>query len=193
MTLQEKYLILYRSYETLLRDAGKDPRLVEQEYETSNPGHAARLRMCRLFRNYLTHENDPGFLEPNDRMMDFLSGIVTELQIQGDSVKKHTKPAGNYIFEDSMKCGDVLAKMIGAKTDIAVRHSKTGYDLCSIHDILALYMASKASKLAAAKALRTKVIIAAPTDKFTGLDSSRVTICTVDGTPEGKLVGYVKF
>ena len=193
MTVQESYLTLYKSYENALRDQGRDPRQVETDYESSDPSKAARLRMCRLFRNYLAHENDPGFLMPSDKMLDFLEKEVFDLKVQNDSVKQHTKPAGSYIFEDTMKCGDVLAKLVSTKQVAAIRHGKTGYDLCAWTDILALYMASKASKLAAFKPLRTKIVFAAPTDKFAALDSGRITICTSDGTPDGKVAGVVKF
>lgn len=193
MTVQENYLTLYKSYENALRDMGLDPRQVETDLETSNPSKAARIRMCRLFRNYLAHENDPGFLMPSDKMLDFLSKEVFDLKVKNDSVKQHVKPAGNYIFEDSMKCSDVLAKMGSSKIPVIIRHSKSGYDLCNWSDILALYFSSKTAKLSVAKAIRSKPVFVAPTDKFAELDPARVTICTADGTPDGKVVGVVKF
>lgn len=192
LTAQENYLTLYKSYETALRDLGRDPRQVETDFETSDPSRAARLRMCRLFRNYLSHENDPGFLSPSDKMLAFLSQEVFDLKIQNDSVKQHLKPAGNYIFEDSVKCSDVLTKLGSTKALIVVRHSKSGYDLCNWYDILTAYLASKPAKLAVVKAIRQKPVFVQPVDKFSELDSSRVTICTSDGTPDGRLIGFVK-
>ena len=192
MTAQESYLTLYKSYENALRDLGRDPRQVEADYETSDPGKAARLRMCRQFRNYLAHEDDPGFLIASDRMTDFLTKEVFDLKVQNDSVKQHTKPAGNYIFEDTVKCGDVLAKLVSTKQVYVIRHSKTGYDICSLYDIMALYMSSKAAKMAVVKSVRMKPVFVAPTDKFVDLDPSKIHICTADGTADGKLVGVVK-
>lgn len=192
MTAQESYLTLYKSYENALRDLGMDPRQVETDLETTDPSKAARLRMCRLFRNYLAHENDPGFLVPSDRMTDFLEREVFDLKVRNDSVKQHTKPAGSYIFEDTAKCADVLAKLVSTKQSFVIRHSKSGYDICSLYDIMALYLSSKAAKMSVVKAARMKPVFAAPTDKFAELDPSKITICTADGKPDGKLIGVVK-
>lgn len=193
MTVQERYLTVYKAYENALRDAGKDPRQVETDLETSDPARAARLRMCRLFRNYMSHENDPGFLAPSDKMSEFLARETYDLKVRDDSVKQHSKPAGSYIFEESEKCGDVLAKMVANKSHFAIRHGKAGYDLCGWQDVTAMYMASKASRLSVVKPLRSKIAFAAPSDRFRELDPERVTICTSDGTPEGKVLGVVKF
>lgn len=193
MTAQEQYLTLYKTYEGLLRESGSDPRQVETDLETGNPQQAARLRMCRLFRNYMAHENDPGFLVATDKMLEFLGGQVFELKIRNDSVKQHTKPAGNYIFEDTAKCADVLAKMVSGKIQTVIRHGKAGYDLCRWTDVVAMYMSSKASKLSVVKSARGKIVFAAPMDRFAELDPGKTTVCTADGTPEGKVIGVVKF
>ena len=43
------------------------------------------------------------------------------------------------------------------------------------------------------KSMRGKIIFAAPADRFAELDPDRITICTSDGTPDGKVIGIVKF
>lgn len=193
LTAQENYLTLYKSYENVLRDLGQDAKLVEANLESTDPAKSARLRMCRLFRNYLVHENDPGFLIASDKMLDFLSKEVFILKSQNDSVKQHVKPAGSYIFESHVKCADILDKVIRSKSPVIIRHGEFGYDLCHWTDVLALYRSSKAAKLSVVKSMRGKIIFAAPADRFAELDPDRITICTSDGTPDGKVIGIVKF
>ena len=78
----EKLLSSYKDYESLVRDTGRDPKEVEDQAPELE---GQRLRMCRLFRNYLSHVNDPGFLEPTAKMTGFLARRVTELKMAGDA------------------------------------------------------------------------------------------------------------
>ena len=48
MTQQEKFLTVYKEYETLVRAAGKYPKDIEIEAEEIE---ANRLCICRQFRN----------------------------------------------------------------------------------------------------------------------------------------------
>ncbi len=193
MTLHEKYLGLYKTYESLLRDNGSEPRLVEQTLETENPGKAARLRMCRLFRNYLTHEDDIGFLEPTERMMDFLTAEVQELQYKDDAVRKHLRTPASCSFDVKVKCSDALAKILSGKLEYVVRVDGNNYDLIAAYDVMASYMESRTGRIGAVKAMKQKVRFIEPTAKYKTLDDSRVYICTSDGTSAGKFLGVVKF
>ncbi len=47
--------------------------------------------MVRSFRNYLTHSNDPGFLEPTDKMMSVLEDMIKVLRYKHDTVTNHVK------------------------------------------------------------------------------------------------------
>ena len=82
----EKFIGLYREYEQLLRTSGLDPKTVEDAAANLD---SDRLRLCRQFRNYFAHVQDPGFLEATDKMMRYLEGKVRELKLAGDVVKKH--------------------------------------------------------------------------------------------------------
>ena len=126
MTTADKYLNLYKAWESLLRDTGSDIRTLESGLETTDPAQFARVRMCRLFRNYLTHENDPGFLVPTDKMFDFIESQVNELKSRDDIVKKHLRYTSNYLFEHSIKCSVVLEKALPGKITIVVRHNQDG-------------------------------------------------------------------
>lgn len=189
----EKYLASYKKYETLLRGGGTEPKQVEDELSATDPTAAARLRMCRLFRNYLSHENDPGFLEPTVKMQAFLDKRVFDLESRGDVVKKHLKPAAYGVFEPTAKLGDVLEKLCSAKRDMAASRVDGKWVLYGIHDLTALYVASRAARLKAAKCLKAKPAFAGPMDDFNSLDSTRFVVCTDDGTPDGTVLGVVKF
>ena len=84
MTQQEKFLTVYKEYETLVRAAGKYPKDIEIEAEEIE---ANRLCSCRQFRNYLSHVSDPGFLVPTDKMLKFLQGRVEVLKSQRNTRK----------------------------------------------------------------------------------------------------------
>lgn len=193
LNASEKYLASYKKYETLLRSGGTEPKQVEDELSATDPSTAARLRMCRLFRNYLSHENDPGFLEPTVKMQAFLDKRVFDLESRGDVVKKHLKPAAYGVFEPTAKLGDVLEKLCSAKRDMAASRVDGKWVLYGIHDLTALYVASRAARLKAAKCLKAKPAFAGPMDDFSSLDSTRFVVCTDDGTPDGTVLGVLKF
>ena len=177
-----------------MRDAGSDIRTLESGLEQTDPAQFARVRMCRLFRNYLTHEADPGFLIPTDMMFGFIESQVNELKSRDDIVKKHLRYTGNYLFEHAAKCTAVLEKALPAKVQTVVRHNQDGScDLISTFDAMQAVLVSKATKLSAVKALRNKPVYVEAMDKIAALDASRVHICTSDGTPSGDILGVVKF
>ena len=194
MTVADKYLNLYKTWESLLRDTGSDIRTLESGLEQTDPAQFARVRMCRLFRNYLTHENDPGFLIPTDMMFGFIESQVNELKSRDDIVKKHLRYTGNYLFEHSVKCTVALEKALPAKIQTVVRHNQDGScELVSTFDVMQAALASKATKLSAVKALRNKPVYVEAMDKIAALDVTRIHICTSDGSPSGDILGVVKF
>lgn len=194
MTVADKYLGLYKEYETLLRENGSDVRTVESEAEQADPAKFARIRMCRLFRNYLTHEHDPGFLEPTDMMFGFLESEVRALKLKDDIVKKHLRYTANYLYDYTVKCTEVLAKACPGRINIIVRKNLDGtLELLSVYDIMMAALEAKTRRIGAVKALRNKPVYCQPFDKLLDLDDSRVHICTSDGTPKGDILGVVRF
>ncbi len=182
------FLSLYKSYETLVRDAGDDPKELEDAADGLTGG---RLRMCRLFRNYLSHSEDRGFLEPTDRMVGFLEGQVKDLRMKGDVAKKHLKTVAASMVTDKDRCADAVQKMSDLKRDRLVMQTKGGFVLVSMYDVVPLVMASKAAKLSVAKVLKEKPCFVGPLEPVAGLDRSRTYVCTSDGTPSGKVLGTV--
>lgn len=189
MSVQERFLTLYKEYETLVRDEGLDTKCVE---ETSDDITGGRLRMCRLFRNYFSHSNDPGFLEPTDKMFKFLESQVKTRREKNDVAKKHLKSAAATIFSEKDKCSEVLNKMTRLQLSKVPVQSTTGkWAVVSIFCVAETALAGKTKKVSEAKPLREKPLFCAPLDKVAALDADRVIICTDTGRPDGKPMGMV--
>ena len=89
-TNADRFLSLYREFETLLRDDGKDYKELE---ESADDLLQNRLRINRQLRNYLTHNHDAGFLEISDKQIAFMEKLIFEQKSSMDILKKHIKSA----------------------------------------------------------------------------------------------------
>lgn len=184
MKKTEEFLGLYREYESLMRDRGLDCKEFEDQADDllSN-----RLRTCRQFRNYLSHTNDPGFLEISDAQIKFLQERVDSMKMEDDVLKKHLKTVAAGTCNEKEKCSDVLAKMSKLKCTVFVVITANGYGLVNIYDVAKSVLASKATKISALK-MTKKFKFAEPLTCMTEVPKT-VIICTDDGTASGKLVG----
>lgn len=188
----EKFLALYKDYETLVRMNGD---VNPKDLEDSMPeDEGNRMRLCRQFRNYLSHNNDPGFIEPTDKMIKFLTDKNETLTMQEDVAKKHIKTAAASICEENEKCMDALIKMSKLKRNsIAVKRKDGTFAAYNIYSLVtAISTIRPAVKLKDVKA-SGKVGFCKPTDFIKDLDKEILTICTSTGDAEGKLLGTVIF
>lgn len=185
----DAYLQLYRTYESLLRDGkGIEPKDEEMNVDDLTGG---RLRMCRQFRNYLVHTQDPGFLEVSDKMGKFLTGYVDALKSRGDVAKKHMKKADACILPIRAHVSDALELFGKLRQDyLVIDMGVGGYGLLSIYGALG---APSRGKLELLPIKKCKPVFCAPLDEFASLDSDKITLCTDDGTPGGKLLGQIIF
>jgi hypothetical protein len=180
----DKLLSLYKEYETILRDKSLDCKEAE---DAADDLTGARLRMCRLFRNYLSHQNDPGFLDVSDTMVKFIEGKVTEFKMAEDVLKKHLKPISATCTEKD-RCTDVLLKFQKLHTETIVVIVSGGYKTVSIYDVVGLAMESKTRKMAEVK-MKKDIIFLPPLTKMTDVPADKTIVCTADGTTEGKFIG----
>ena len=139
MKVAEKFLSLYKEYESLMRDKGIDCK----EYEDSTDEFTGnRLRMCRLFRNYLSHQNDSGFLDISAEQIKFLEQIIFSLKMENDVLKKHIKSVKSAVFSYNEKCYESMEKVLKLKSErILVSYDglpapKTLYGVLSVYDVL---------------------------------------------------------
>lgn len=81
--IKEEFLTAYRTFEETLR--GEDPPLSVYEYSAQfneNDNESKKLQLCRLTRNYLSHQPDD-FIAPSNEMISFLNKKTEEI------MKKH--------------------------------------------------------------------------------------------------------
>lgn len=180
-------LALYREYETLMRDKGLDCKEFEDK---SDDVTGNRLRMCRLFRNYLSHQNDPGFLEVSDAQVKFLKDQVEMLKYEDDVVKKHIKTVAAGTCSEKDKCSDVVLKLSKLKSTEIVVITSTGYGIASIYDVMTKALESKTTKMSSVKLKKNYVLVEA-SRKMCDVPTGRTVICTSDGTADGKLIGVL--
>lgn len=180
----DRFLALYREYETLVRNEGLEPKDVE---DAADDLAQNRLRMCRQFRNYLSHQNDLSFLDVSGPMLRFMQSNVDKRKSRRDTLKRHCKTASVAMVTPKDKVGVALERMAKLKSDRLVVAGPDGYGVIGIHDAVTAYMASKATKVAAVKQTRGFAFGAPLDDNEAYADD--VVICTADGTATGAVVG----
>lgn len=193
-TNADRFLSLYREYETLLRDDGKDYKELE---ESADDLLQNRLRINRQLRNYLTHNHDAGFLEISDKQIAFMEKLIFEQKNSMDILKKHMKSAkvAGCLRTDTLD--DVLTKMMKLKvTRLPVYDESCVLGLVSWIDVLKAYRAEKCpktAKLSVVKKLDKKVICMTPdtlmSDILMTVDPSDMVCCTDSGDKKGKFLG----
>lgn len=184
----ENFLSLYKDYEQLLRADGIDPK--ERE-DSAEPVVGDRLRMCRQFRNYLSHVQDPGFLEPTTKMLDFLANEVNDLKSAGDIAKKHLKKPDTCMVQETDKVKTALEKCVKLKQpELVVIHKDGTYGIVSVYTLISM---KGSEKVGVQKAKKGSILFCGPMDDYGDLLPGTFTLCTKDGEPDGPLLGQVWF
>lgn len=193
-TNADRFLSLYREFETLLRDDGKDYKELE---ESADDLLQNRLRINRQLRNYLTHNHDAGFLEISDKQIAFMEKLIFEQKSSMDILKKHIKSAkvAGCLCTDMLD--DVLTKMMKLKvTRLPVYDESCVLGIVSWIDVLKAYRAEKrpkTAKLSVVKKFDKKVICMTPdtlmSDILMTVDPSDMVCCTDSGDKKGKFLG----
>lgn len=191
-TNAEKFLNLYREYETLLRDAGVDYKELE---EKSDDLMQNRLRINRQLRNYLTHNHDAGFLDISDKQLVFMEKLIKEQKYSMDILKKHTKTVkvAACTYVDTLE--DVLTKMIKLKVErLPVYDDVCVLGFVSWTEVIKAYMSEKrpkTAKLSVVKKLDKKVVCMKSDTLMSDVFNvgEDMICCTDTGNKNGKLLG----
>lgn len=77
----------YRNFEVVLKKQNMTPKDYEDSIAENNAEKAAKIRLCRTVRNYLTHENTV-FVTASQPMIDLLVQETANLDIAELPVKK---------------------------------------------------------------------------------------------------------
>lgn len=179
-------MALYKEYEGLLRADNIDPKTVEDDTDELDGN---RLRMCRQFRNYFAHVQDPGFLEPTEKMMAFLQGEVNGCKMKKQPVKKYLKKPEACMLKPTQKVADALAMFAKLKCDMLLVDDGSGkYTVLSLFDIL---QCKPTAKIGICRTRKVKVSYCSPYDDVSWFSPEMSVLCTEDGTAGGKLLGQV--
>lgn len=192
MSNNTEFLKVYKQYESLLREQQIDIKTVE---DSSDDKTSNRLRICRQLRNYLSHNDDNGFIDISDEQLKFITGLYNRELMKGDIVKKHVKSPSSTTV-DSKLCIDVINMMLKLKTDCLVIElpepyvKSTRYVIYDMHSVLQYFLLhGKTSKISDVKSKVIKAsCFASPDTKMCDM-SDDLIICTDDGTKTGKLIG----
>jgi len=187
MKNRNDFLNLYREYETILRNKGIDPKDYENEADdtTSN-----RLRMCRMFRNYLSHQNDVGFIDVTDEMVSFMEDMIVYLS--GDTVKGIMKSAQKMTILETDTCISAIekAKAMGYPKLILVQ-TKDGFRMVSLMKLVEVTQVSKKEKVCDTKLSKAVVTYARPEYHISGMPQDRIIVCTDTGDKNGVIKGII--
>ena len=93
---------IYRRFESAIKSTGKYSSVKEYEESLSeNSAKQGQIRMCRMIRNYVEHEN-ASFVEASDSMISFLEKETCELDENEMPVKKKMLSIKNAIKETDL-------------------------------------------------------------------------------------------
>lgn len=192
----EQFLALYKTYEGLLRQRGTDYRAVEEAQVAQGSG---RMTIMRQMRNYLSHEEDPGFLVISPVCISTLEKMIKEEQMNGDIVKNHlVTPA-----KGSLKEGTQLSEAI-------YRMAKAGVKAMPVYDDKVKRLKGLLTLEKAAYIMNSKGNLPISTDTCGSYGMSLMFVkpdkptedalkmpegmyicCTKDGTLDSQYLGYL--
>jgi predicted transcriptional regulator len=152
MNRNTKYMDLYRRFEMVVRANGYASVKEYEESLANNQYKQSQLRICRLIRNYIEHEN-AGFVEASDNMISFLEKEIISLDENETPVKKKMLHIKNAIRESDLLviAADFMTKH---KTELIPIFDKSDFAIGAISSAdIVKYIASgdftKAKKVSA--------------------------------------------
>lgn len=189
MTMETEFLELYKTYEGLLRNDGKEYKAIEDAADDLTQN---RMRICRQMRNYFCHQNDSGFLVVSKAQIQFLKDLILAYQAQQDTVEDHMVAirSGSAARTDSLEF--IVKKMKRLHTELlpvwSKEHGLAG--IVSLTDVVS-GMLKNGSFAALGK---TKLVSAFVVPKDMPMKdvlemSSDVVVVTDDGSHGGQCLG----
>lgn len=179
-TVNDKFLDSFRALDAELKLNGSTVLDFENTLEGTEQ---EQLKVCRIMRNYMAH-NDVTFLVASNDQIKFLDSKVVELRKSAHTVKDEMKRVKEIKSSEPIK--NVIAAL--AKNDIVPVIDKTGMYLVD-KDILIKQLAAGNKKIIIpAKLPKYKYV-----DKLTRIDtlSKGIFIVTDNGQSTGKYLGIV--
>lgn len=176
----EKFLDAFRALDTELKSDGSTVLDYENSLDTLSQ---ERLKVCRIMRNYMAH-NDTIFLSTTNDQIKFLNDQVVEIRKKAHTVKDEMKKVK--LIKATAAIKDVIASI--DKFPIAPIETKTGIYLVD-KDILIHNLAIGNKKIVVPAKL-PKYLTIAKDERIENI-SAGTYIVTSDGTNNGSYIGIL--
>lgn len=150
MSKNDAFLAIYREYEQLLKARGTDIPSVENSLEASKEMED-KLRISRQMRNFMSHNDDPNFLNASDAQINFFNNLVYEERLKTECAKDHMRGVKSSAVTAKDKCSETLDKMIRLKVDRIVVDTGGDFGVASIYDVAKAVQQTKTSKMSGIK------------------------------------------
>lgn len=108
----EKFLEAYKKLETILRKTEQYNSVFEYESILTDPETVEKLKLCRLMRNYIVHnENGADFVAPTTEMISFIAKQCQEVQKLVKTVETICTPVTSFKSDSPMTIRMILKKI----------------------------------------------------------------------------------
>ena len=176
----EKFLDAFRSLDTELKVEGS----TVLDYENSlNTIDQERLKVCRIMRNYMAH-NDTTFLSTTNDQIKFLNDQVVDIRKKAHTVKDEMKKVK--LIKSTAPIKDVIDSI--DKFPIAVIDSKVGLFLVTQNELI--HQLSLGNKKIAVPTRLPKFQTIAKDERIENI-SSGIYVVTSDGSDKGNYLGIL--
>lgn len=187
--IKEEFLSAYREFEDTLRN--EEPPLTVYEYSMQldeNDNDSKRLQLCRLIRNYLSHQPDD-FITPSNEMITFIKSKTEEINRKHKTAKDIMTRMTPLTVDT--KVSDAASKLGSKKPFLVVcDKDKQVIGLFTRETIRkAVVEKTHAKTIKTAGGLEKPVCFAKPDDLAENVFS--LTIITSDGSSKGIYKGVV--
>lgn len=179
--MNEKFLEAYKALEAELR---LDNTTVLDYENTLEGTDQEKLKVCRIMRNYMSH-NDTTFIQATNDQIKFINNLILEIRKKSHTVKDEMKRVKTMRYTEPIK--NVLTQIV--KYPIVPIETKEGLIYLVDKDILLKQLSTNNKKIALPTKL-PKYKYVAKTDRMDSI-SSGTYIVTEDGTDKGKYVGIL--
>lgn len=181
--MNNKFLDAYRNLENELRAENKT--VLEYENSLQDANVQEKLKLCRITRNYLSHQ-DTKFVLATKEMISFIENLTKEIRLNGSLVKDEMKKVKAIYSNENIK--NII--QLCAKNIVPIIDKKTNKVLYLVDsDILVKNLASGNKKIDIPKKV-PKYKYCKKEDRLDKLKG--LYIVTSDGTEKGKYSGILE-
>ena len=193
--IRDDFLKIYKEVENDLSLYNKDVLIYENSLD--NQATANKIRLCRIVRNYLQHNNDQNFVEPTKYMISFLENLhkqlVSNLNTNGKEMIKLVKGKTQFDIKDKLE--DILPSLI--KNKIVLIYDKDEFKgIYSAETYLKFISKNKISKTTKIATFdKCKKICVSKDKQYEDtcylLENNKIIFVTENGSDKEPILGYI--